>query len=87
MSYFTFQVKHSNLPLGPVSQKSQEPFAPEKPTVKLQSACLEKLTFKHIFYVRKAKRIANFHGLEPCCCEDVKGIVSLQIGPNKFQDL
>lgn len=44
-SYFTFQVKRSNLPLGPVSQKSQEPFAPEKPTVKLQSACLEKLTF------------------------------------------
>jgi len=45
MSFFTSQEKHSNLPLGPVSQTSQEPFGPEKPTVKLQSACLEKLTF------------------------------------------
>ena len=31
--------------LAPVSPKSQELFGPEKPFVKLQSACFEKLIF------------------------------------------
>ena len=30
---------------GPVSRKSQERFGPEKPVIKLQSACFEKLIF------------------------------------------
>ena len=32
--------------------------------------------------VRKTKRIAKFDGLEPRCCEDIKGIVT----PEKFRD-
>ena len=31
--------------MGPVSRKSRELFGPEKPVVKLQPACLEKLIF------------------------------------------
>ena len=34
---------------------------------KLQSTCLAKLIFKHVFNVRKTKRIAKSDGLEPRC--------------------
>ena len=32
----------------------------------------------------KTKRIANFDGLEPRRCEDIKGIVAPEIGPKGF---
>ena len=123
-------------------RKSRELFATEKPVVKVQSACFEKLiflhafnvrktlriakfggleprhcedkgncgtrnrpenfsgpksqlsnfnlfvlkswSFKHVFNVRKTKRVAKFDGLEPRCCEDIKGIVAPQIDPKSF---
>ena len=34
--------------------------------------------------MRKIKRIAKFEGLEPRRCEDIKGIVVLDIGPKGF---
>ena len=51
-------------------------FGPEKPVVKLQSACFEKLAF-----CKKNKRIAKFDCLEPRRCEDIKGILALEIDP------
>ena len=70
--------------LGPVSRKSRERFGPEKPVVKLQSACFEKLIFYHVFSVRKTKRIVKFGGFEARCCEDMKGIVTPETGPKSF---
>ena len=67
-----------------VSRKSRELFGPEKPVVKLQSPCFEKLIFEHVFNVRKTKRIAKFDGLEPGRCENIKRIVTLEIGPKSF---
>ena len=55
---------------GPVSRKSRGLSGPEKPIVKLQSTCFEKLIFEHVFNVRKTKRIAKFDSLEPRRCED-----------------
>ena len=55
--------------------------------VKLQSACFEKLIFKHVFNVRKTKGIAKFDGLEPRRYEDIKGIVAPEIGPKSFWTL
>ena len=69
---------------GPVSRKSRELFGPEKQVVKLQSACLEKLIFLHVFNVRKTKRIAKFEGLEPRRCEDIKAMVAPEIVPKSF---
>ena len=71
-------------PQGPVSRKSRELFGPEKLVVKLQSACLEKLIFLHVFNIRKTKRIANFEGLEPWRCEDIKAMVAPEIVPKSF---
>ena len=34
--------------------------------------------------MRKIKRISKFEGLEPRRCEDIKGIVVLDIGPKSF---
>ena len=73
-----FQVK------GPVSRKSRQLFGPEKSVVKLQSACFEKLFLEYVFNVRKTKKIAKFDGLEPRRCEDIKGIVTPEIGPKSF---
>ena len=42
------------------------------------------MIFKHVLKVRKAKRIAMFDGFEPRRCEDIKGIVTPEIGPNSF---
>ena len=69
---------------GPVSRKYREIFGPEKLVVKLQSACFEKLTFLHVFNIRKTKRIAKFDGLEPRRYEDIKGIVTPEIDPKSF---
>ena len=41
-----------------------------------KSTCFEKLIFKHVFTVRKTKRIGKFDGLEPRSCEDMKRKVS-----------
>ena len=63
--------------------ESPENFSgPEKPVVKLQSACFEKLISEYVFNARKTKRIAKLDGLEPRRCEDIKGIVV----PEKFRD-
>ena len=70
--------------LGPVSRRSWELFGPEKPVVKLQSTCFEKMIFSHVFNVRKTKKIAKFDGLEPGRCEDIKGIVAPEMGPKSF---
>ena len=67
--------------LGPVSRKSRELLGPEKQAVKLQSACFEKLIFLHVFNIRKTKRIAQFEGLEPRHCEDIKAVVAPGISP------
>ena len=69
---------------GPVSRKSRELYGPEKKVVKLQSACLEKLIFLHVFNIRKTKRIAKFEGLEPRRCEDIKAMVAPEIVPKSF---
>ena len=69
---------------GPVSRKSREIFGPKKVVAKLQSACFEKLTFLHVFNIRKSKRIAKFDGLEPRRYEDIKGIVTPEIDPKSF---
>ena len=69
---------------GPVSRKSRELFGPEKLVVKLQSACLEKLIFLHVFNIRKTKRIAKFEGLEPRRCKDIKAMVAPEIVPKSF---
>ena len=69
---------------GPVSRNSRELFGPEKLAVKLQSACFEKLIFLHVFNIRKTKRIAQFEGLEPRHCEDIKAVVAPGIGPKSF---
>ena len=66
---------------GPVSRKSREVFWPEKPLVKLQSACFQKLISQRLFDVGKTKRIAKFDGLESLCCEDIREIVAPEIGP------
>ena len=58
--------------LGPVS-RSREHFGLEKRVVKLQSSCLEKLVFSHVFNVGKTKRVAKFDVLEPRGCKDVNG--------------
>ena len=71
-------------PQGPVSRNSRELFGPEKLVVKLQSACLEKLIFLHVFNIRKTKMIANFEGLEPWRCEDIKAMVAPEIVPKSF---
>ena len=34
--------------------------------------------------IRKTKTIAKFEGLEPRRCEDIKGIVAPEIGPESF---
>ena len=39
---------------------------------------------KHVFNVRKTKRVAKFDGLEPRRCEYLKGIVAPEIGPKIF---
>ena len=69
---------------GPVSRKSRELFGPEQLAVKLQCACFEKLIFLHVFNIRKTKRIAQFEGLEPRHCEDIKAVVAPGIGPKSF---
>ena len=69
---------------GPISRKFQEFFMPEKPAVKLQSTCFEKLILEYVFNVRKTKRIAKFDGLEPWPCKHIKGIVASEIGPKSF---
>ena len=69
---------------GSVSRKSRERFGPEKLAVKLQSACFEKLIFLHVFNIRNTKRIAQFEGLEPRRCEDIKAVVAPGIGPKSF---
>ena len=69
---------------GPVSRTSREIFGPEKVVVKLQSACFEKLTFLHVFNIRKTKRIAKYDGLDPRRCEGIKGIVAPEIDPKSF---
>ena len=53
--------------------------------VKLQCTCFEKLIFKHVFNVRKSKRIAKFHGLEAGHCKDIKEIVASEINPKGFR--
>ena len=63
---------------------SRELFGPEKPVVKLQSACFEKTMFKHVFNIRKIKRIAKFHGSGPQRREDIKEIVVSETGPKSF---
>ena len=50
---------------------------PESQLFRLQSACFEN--------VRKTKRTANFDGLEPRRCENVKGIVDPETGPKSFE--
>ena len=45
--------------LGPVPRKSRELFGLEKPSVKLQSTCFEKLIFEHVFNARKSNGIAK----------------------------
>ena len=70
--------------LGPVSGESRELFGPGKPAVKLKSASFEKLIFEHAFHVRKTKRIAKSDNLEPRRCEDIMGIVALEIDPKSF---
>ena len=67
--YLSSSLKNSGL--GAIARKSRELFGPEKPIVKLQSACFEKLIFLHVFNIRKTKRIAKFEGLEPRRCEDI----------------
>ena len=42
---------------------------------------------KHVFNVRKTKRVAKFDGLEPRRCEYLKGIVAPEIGPKIFGTL
>ena len=59
-------------------------FWAQKPVVKLQSACFEKLIFSRVFNVRKTKRLAKFDSLEPRRCEDVKGIVGPERDPKSF---
>ena len=39
----------------------------------MQSTCLEKLIFKHVFSIRKTKETAKFIGLEPRGCKDING--------------
>ena len=72
--------------LRPVSRKSGKLLGPKRPLVKLQFTSFEKLIFEHVFHVRntKTKKTAKFDGLEPLLCEDVKGIVSPEIGPKSF---
>ena len=43
-----------------VSLESRDLFGAEKPVVKLQSTCFEKLSGVHVFNVRERKRIAKF---------------------------
>ena len=38
----------------------------------------------NVFHARKTKRISKFDGLEPRRCEDIKRIVTPEIGPKKF---
>ena len=71
----------------PVLESLENVSGPESQlSVRLQSACFEKLIFEHVFNVRKTKRIGKFGGLEPRRCEDIKGIVASEIGPKKFRD-
>ena len=70
-----------NGPPGPVSWDSLKFFGPEKPVVKMQSACFEKLIFWHVFNVRKVKKIAKVDGLERRRCEDRMGIVTAKNKP------
>ena len=42
-------------PLGLVSRKSRKLFGPEKPFVKLPTACFRKPIFKHVFKATKRK--------------------------------
>ena len=60
--------------LGPISRKSWELFWPEKPVVKLQSACFKKLTIQH----------AKFDGFEAQRSEDIEGIEAPETGPKSF---
>ena len=39
------------------------------------------------FYVGNTKRIGKFDGLEPRRCEDIRGIVAPEIGPESFRSL
>ena len=71
---------------GPVSRKSRELFGAEKLVVKLESACFQTLIFQRVGNARKTKRIAKFDGLEPRCCEDIKGIGAPRNRPEKFRD-
>ena len=74
-----------NGPLGPVSRESRKRFGPEKPVVKVQCACFEKLIFLYVFNMRKAKKIAKFDGLDRRRCEDRKEIAAakFKISPKK----
>ena len=65
---------------GVCLESPENSFGPEKPVVKLQSACFEKLVFKHVFNVRKTKRIVKLGGLQPWCCKGIKA----DIGPKCF---
>ena len=55
----------SNPGLGRVSRKSRKRFGPEKPFVKLLSACFGKLIFLHVFMVAKSKMAVKFDDLNP----------------------
>ena len=72
--------------MGPGASFSKVPrtFGPEKPVVKLQSTCFEKLIFEHVFNVRKTKRMAMFDGVGPRRCEDIREIVATEIDPRSF---
>ena len=49
------------------------------------TACFKRLIFYKVSNVGKIKRIAWFDGLESRRCEDVKGILALEIGPRSFE--
>ena len=49
--------------LGPVSRKSRKLFGPEKPSVKLATACFGKQTFSHVFKITKTKITVKFDEL------------------------
>ena len=73
--------------MWPFSWKSHELFGPKKPSVKLHSACFEKLIFKHVSNVRRTERVAKFDGfIGPWHCETIKGNCGTHNRPEKFQD-
>lgn len=70
--------------MWPFSWKSHELFGPKKPSVKLHSACFEKLIFIHVSNVRKTERVAKFDGfIGPWHCETIKGNCGTHNRPEK----